>query len=119
MDFDEYFKPDISQRVEMSNGKYRLFALKEKGEGRTKMAHEQVAMPPVPMDMVFNYINEFLNQLVDKPISLSKLGSIALDGKDEDIIGHGIWVKDTFNWKPQSSKPPYLSSDKKYTIIQE
>ena len=94
-------------------------ALKEKGEGRTKMAHEQVAMPPVPMDMVFNYINEFLNQLVDKPISLSKLGSIALDGKDEDIIGHGIWVKDTFNWKPQSSKPPYLSSDKKYTIIQE
>lgn len=119
MDFDEFFKPDISQRVEMSNGKYRLFALKEKGEGRTKMAHEQVAMPPVPMDMVFNYINEFLNQIVDKPISLSKLGSIALDGKDEDIIGHGIWVKDTFNWKPQSSKPPYLSSDKKYTIIQE
>lgn len=64
-------------------------------------------------------VNEFLNQIVDKPISLSKLGAIALDGKDEDIIGHGIGVKDTFNWKPQSSKPPYLSSDKKYTIIQE
>ena len=47
------------------------------------------------------------------------IGSIALDGKDEYIIGHGIWVKDTFKWKPQSSKPPYLSSDKKYTIIQE
>lgn len=47
-------------------------------------------------------VNEFLNQIVDKPISLSKSGSIALDEKDEDIIGHGIWVKDTFNWKPQS-----------------
>ena len=83
--------PDISQRVEMSNGKYRLFALKRKKGRKNKMAHEQVTMPPVPMDMVFNYINEFLNQLVDKPISLSeKLGQFALDGKDEDIIGHGI-----------------------------
>lgn len=52
MDFDEYFKPDISQRVEMSNGKYRLFALKEKGEGRTKMAHEQVASPYVLINQI-------------------------------------------------------------------
>ena len=44
MDFDEYFKPDISQRVEMSNGKYRLFALKEKGEGRTKTQPNQTGL---------------------------------------------------------------------------
>lgn len=119
MDLDEYFKPDISQRVKMLNGKYRLFALNENGEERTEMARKQVTLQPVQRDTVFKYINEFLNKLVDKSISLLKSDSIVLEGKKEDIIGHGIWIRDTFEWEPQSPKWPYLSKDEKYTIIQK
>lgn len=118
--FDEYFIPDTSQKVELPNGKCRLYYLGEKGEGRTEMAKIQAGIkPPVPKEDVLYYINEFLNQIVDNPISPTKSGSIILDGQNEDIIGHGIWVRHDFIWKPQSPKPPYISSDKKYAIIQK
>ena len=116
---NRYFNPDTSQKVVLPNGNCRLYALGEPGEGRSSMAHTQAHLKPVPLDTVFYYINEFLNQIVDNPVSPIKSGSIILDGKNEDIIGHGIWVRDTFTWKPQSSKPPYISSDRKYTVIQK
>lgn len=114
---EKYFTPDTSQKVVLSNGKSRLYALREPGEGRTKMARIQADLKPIPLDTVFYYINEFLNQIVDNPVLLIESGSIILDGKNEDVIGHGIWLKDVFSWKPQSSKPPYISSDRKYSVI--
>ena len=117
---EKYFIPDISQKKELPDGKCRLYYLGEEGEGRTQMAYAQADInPPIEKDEVFYYINEFLNQIVDNPISPSKSGSVLLDGKNEEIIGHGIWVRDDFVWKPQSQKPPYMSSDKKYAVIQK
>ena len=116
---EKYFMPDTSQRVELPSGKNRLFYLGEKGEGRTQMAFKQADIkPPVPKEKVFYLINEFLNQIVDNSIPITKNGVIVLDGKNEDTIGHGIWVRDNFVWIPQSKKPPYLSNDKKYAVIQ-
>lgn len=115
---NKYFIPDNSQKVVLSNGKSRLYYLGEQGEGRTPKAREQAALPTVPLEDVFRYVNEFLNYIVDTPIEPIKSDSIILDNKEEDIIGHGIWIHDSFTWKPQSKKPPYLSNDNKYTTIQ-
>ena len=120
INIEEYFIPDTSQKVELPSGKCRLYYLGEKGEGRTQMAYTQADIkPPFSKDEVFYYINEFLNQIVDNPISPTKSGSIILDDREEDIIGHGIWVRDDFVWKPQSKKPPYMSGDRKYAVIQK
>lgn len=120
VNIEKYFIPDTSQRVELQNGRNRLFYLGEKGEGRTQMAIEQADIkPPPPMEKVFYLINEFLNQIVDNPIPVTKKGVIVLDEKKEDAIGHGIWIRDNFVWLPQSNKPPYMSADKKYTAIQK
>lgn len=82
VNIEKYFIPDTSQRVELQNGRNRLFYLGEKGEGRTQMAIEQADIkPPPPMEKVFYLINEFLNQIVDNPIPVTKKGVIVLDEK--------------------------------------
>lgn len=115
---DKYFIPDVSQKKVLSNGTCRLYSLGEKNEGRTSKAFEQATLTPVLLETVFCYVNEFLNYIVDNPIEPTKSGSIILDKKAEDIIGHGIWVRDSFTWKPPSRKWPYVSPDNKYKAIQ-
>lgn len=116
---ESFFIPDTSQKVVLPNGKCRLYYLGEDGEKRTKEALRQATLAPVPLATVFAYINEFLNYIVDFPIAAEKSGDIILEGKKEDVIGHGIWIKNEYQWKPQSNKPPYLSNDPKYEAIQK
>ncbi|HOO08205.1 MAG TPA: hypothetical protein PLH83_17210 [Ruminococcus sp.] len=106
---ERFFIPDTSQKVVLPNGKCRLYYLGEDGEKRTKEAIHQATLTPVPLNIVYAYINEFLNYIVDFPIAAEKTGNIFLEGKKEDVIGHGIWIKNEYQWEPQSDTPRILA----------
>lgn len=90
---------------------------------RNDKAAEQAALDPVPLGMVYFYINAFLrlikedNGYKDENI---KLDSIKLDGTDHVIVDNGITIRDNNNWLLphwDETKKIYDIYDPKYDVI--
>lgn len=116
-EFNKYFIPNDEASWVNTDGERRLVAAisyRGKKTKRNKMAHDQSALPTVPVEQIISYVNELLDALKDGEREFN-LTEIELDGINHKVIGNCIIVENC-KWKETIWNGTY---DKKYDVIKE
>ncbi|MDD6299689.1 hypothetical protein [Hornefia butyriciproducens] len=110
-DFDKYFIPNEEASFINNNGHRQLVAAisyRGKPTVRNIKAHKQSKLPTVSIDLIIQYINEFIDGITGS--EHSSISKIELDGKKHKILGNCIIVEDC-KWEK--------TYDKKYDVIKD
>lgn len=114
--FEKYFIPNKEASFINSNGDRQLVAaISYRGQKtvRNSKAHEQCMLPAISIELILQYINEFIDGITGR--EHNSTSEIELDGKRHRILGNCLIVEGC-KWKETVWGKPY---DKKYDVIKE
>jgi hypothetical protein len=123
LELEKYFMANEDASYIMKNGQRSLVSVDGRNKIRVKQAKEQARNKPVSAFEVFEYVDKFLDMLIQDTLNKNTIAAkqIVLDGKEHKIINNGIIVKDCVWEDPiwNNKIKRYTFHDKKYDVIKD